>query len=147
MPDEKLLSCPFCGEDKAVVSARGIGHLVECRKIDCLAEGPHCITQGDAITAWNTRIASETRAQPADMGDRSMVAAIWYSAIRAYTHDDIGEQDDQAAIDDLGISIAALSTSPTANERLAEAEALVLRLVVLSDGDDRQATPSNLSQS
>ena len=40
--------------------------------------------------------------------DDAYIAAIWHSALNAYDHDGEGERDDEAAIADLGQSLATL---------------------------------------
>ena len=53
--------CPFCGSH-GVTLAENVGvkrkYYVQC---DCLAQGPHCHTEDDAVKAWNIVIADLQR--------------------------------------------------------------------------------------
>ena len=50
---DKLMPCPFCGEQNARVKHSGRwGWFVSCQ---CAAVGPSTESRGAAVEAWNTR--------------------------------------------------------------------------------------------
>jgi len=63
---EKLLPCPFCGGDAAIVSPLGAGNIraVECRNTECASTGPWGKNEAEAIAAWNTRPSMQVDAAP-----------------------------------------------------------------------------------
>jgi Lar family restriction alleviation protein len=71
---ESVEPCPFCGSEDC--AAEGIiSWAVDCR--ECLARGPFADTEAEAITAWNTRIASTT---PTDEADFQSGVDLWMDA-------------------------------------------------------------------
>lgn len=61
MMTTEIKPCPFCGSH-GVALAELVGvkrrFYVQC---DCLAQGPHCRTEDDAVKAWNIVIADLQR--------------------------------------------------------------------------------------
>lgn len=50
----KLLPCPFCGGEAETWDGTGVWHVF-CTNKDCAAMGSPCLTEAEAIAAWNTR--------------------------------------------------------------------------------------------
>ncbi len=75
------------------------------------------LPEESAFTVQSVAGGQDAQQEPRALAD-AYVAAIWYSAMRAYDHDGIGERDDDAAIADLAQSINALRhpTSDAASE-------------------------------
>lgn len=51
-----LLPCPFCGNDKNIISNWG---MFRCWCPNCLAKAEDALTQREAMKAWNTRSAQK----------------------------------------------------------------------------------------
>ena len=50
---EELKSCPFCGNKNIQLFLDDVNFAMLCTK--CMAEGPICETEQEAIDAWNRR--------------------------------------------------------------------------------------------
>lgn len=63
--------CPFCGSH-GVTLAENVGvkrkYYVQC---DCLAQGPHCHTENDAVKAWNIVSTESLVGAYEDYGDET----------------------------------------------------------------------------
>ncbi|KVN25593.1 hypothetical protein WJ63_15800 [Burkholderia pyrrocinia] len=55
----KLTACPFCGFTDCTVSLRSINSWKFVYCPDCLAEGPACETEDEAVAAWTRRAPTQ----------------------------------------------------------------------------------------
>lgn len=63
LPEQALKACPFCGGDAEMSGADGSrSWWADCLNERCLAEGPGCFTEAEAIAAWNRRPAVSAEA-------------------------------------------------------------------------------------
>ncbi len=71
MANQELKHCPFCGETKGLSVQSAIPYFVEpennrfhvlCEhdlgELYCSAAGPTCLTEEEAVLAWNCRVSS-----------------------------------------------------------------------------------------
>lgn len=60
MSEEKIKACPFCENEKLVISG-GSTMWVTCNK--CYALGPEAESESEALELWNNRVGTKRKSQ------------------------------------------------------------------------------------